>query len=171
MLKFVPVLVLITTGAIAAPLTVMAQLQTAAVLSDLFWPGMSGPDHAILPVGGMGGGGTGGGMGGGGMTGGGMGGATAGGMGGMTGAPGSIGSGMAGGGMGSYGTVPAYDRATGFGGGVQPYGSNETSGDGAQSLQHYHCVTQHGQCSVASSSSLRPGATCGCLLGGQGKIK
>ena len=65
--KLVPVLVLIAIGAIAAPLPVMAQLRTAAALSGLSSPGMLGPDHAILLVGGMGGGGTGGGMAGGGM--------------------------------------------------------------------------------------------------------
>ena len=174
--KLVPVLVLIATGAIAAPLPVMAQLRTAAALPGRSSSGMFGPDHAILLVGGMGGGGTGGGMAGGGMTGGGMtgggmGGAIGGGMGGMTGAPGGMGGGVTGGSMGSYGGTPAYGNATGYSGGVQPYGGSETSGEGAQSSQHYRCVAQHGQCSVASTGSLRHGSTCSCLFGGQGKIQ
>jgi hypothetical protein len=179
--KLIPVLVLIAIGAIAAPLPVMAQLRTAAALPGLSSSGMFGPDHAILLVGGTGGGGmagggttgggmAGGGMTGGGMTGGGMGGMTGGGMGGMTGAPGGMGGGATGGSVGSYGGTPPYGGATGYSG-VQPYGGSETSGEGAQSSQHYRCVAEHGQCSVASTGSLRHGSTCSCLLGGQGKIQ
>jgi hypothetical protein len=179
--KLVPVLVLIAIGAIAAPLPVMAQLRTAGALPGLSSSGMFGPDHAILLVGGTGGGGmagggttgggmAGGGMTGGGMTGGGMGGMTGGGMGGMTGAPGGMGGGATGGSVGSYGGTPPYGSATGYSG-VQPYGGSETSGEGAQSSQHYRCVAEHGQCSVASTGSLRHGSTCSCLLGGQGKIQ
>jgi len=90
------------------------------------------------------------------MTGGGMGGTTGVGMGGMTG------RGM--GGTNGYSNVP--------GGGGDSYGRSETTGDGAQSPQYYHCITQHGQCSVsAAAGALRSGASCTCLFGGKGKIK
>jgi len=96
----------------------------------------------------------------GGMTGGGMGGMTGGGMGGMTGR--GMGGGI--GGTNGYSNVP--------GGGGDPYGRSETTGDGAQSPQYYHCITQHGQCSVsAAAGALRSGASCTCLFGGKGKIK
>src|SRR6516225_8091352 len=87
---------------------------------------------------------------------GGMGGGTGGGMGGMTG------RGM--GGTNGYSNVP--------GGGGDSYGRSETTGDGAQSPQYYHCITQHGQCSVSAAvGALRSGASCTCLFGGKGKIK
>jgi len=132
--------------------------------------GMTGGGMGGMTGGGMGGM-TGGGMGG--MTGGGMGGMTGGGMGGMTG--GGMG-GMTGGGMGGMtgGGTPAYGGAAGFGdtpgGGYQWNGSSYASGEGQQ--QYYHCIAQHGQCSVASSpGSLRRGASCTCLFGGRGKIR
>ena len=91
---------------------------------------------------------------------GGMGGGTGGGMGGMTGR--GMGGGI--GGTNGYSNVP--------GGGGDPYGRSETTGDGAQSPQYYHCITQHGQCSVsAAAGALRSGASCTCLFGGKGKIK
>ena len=83
-----------------------------------------------------------------------------GGMGGMTGR--GMGGGI--GGTNSYSNVP--------GGGGDPYGGSETTGDGAQSPQYYHCITQHGQCSVsAAAGARRSGASCTCLFGGKGKIK
>ena len=91
---------------------------------------------------------------------GGMGGGTGGGMGGMTGR--GMGGGI--GGTNGYSNVPS--------GGGDPYGRSETTGDGAQSPQYYHCITQHGQCSVsAAAGALRSGASCTCLFGGKGKIK
>ena len=135
--------------------------------------GMGGGTGGGMATGGggagmTGGGVTGGGMTGGGMTGGGMGGMTGGGMGNMTG------GGMTGG-MG-YTIGPAVGGATGYGaapsGGGDPYGRSETAADPPPSTQYYHCVTQHGQCSVSSASgSLRSGASCTCLFGGKGKIK
>ena len=131
--------------------------------------GMTGGGMGGMTGGGMGGM-TGGGMGG--MTGGGMGGMTGGGMGGMTGGGmgGTTGGGMGGmtgrgmGGTNGYSNVP--------GGGGDSYGRSETTGDGAQSPQYYHCITQHGQCSVsAAAGALRSGASCTCLFGGKGKIK
>jgi hypothetical protein len=165
--KLVPVLVLIATAPVAVRVPVAAELRSAGTLSNPSAVGVSGADAAVVFVGGMGGGGAGGGMGGGGMTGGmGGGGMTGGGMGGggMTGYGGIPGSG-AGGGMTGYGGMPSY----GVG---RPYGGDETSGGGAPPTQSYHCVTQSGQCTVTSSpGALRPGMSCGCLIGGRGKIK
>jgi len=107
--------------------------------------------------------------GGGGGTGGGMGGTTGGGMGGMTG--GGMGN-MTGGGMTGRGVdgTTGYREAPASGG--DPYGRSETTADPPQPPQYYHCVTQHGQCSVSSAlGSLRSGASCSCLFGGKGKIK
>jgi len=127
-------------------------------------------------TGGMGGGAATGGMGGGAMTGGMGGGAMTGGMdgGAMTGGMG--GGAMTGGGIGGItgGGAPAYGGAAGFGdtpgGGYQWNGSSYARGEGQQ--QYYHCIAQHGQCSVASSpGSLRRGASCTCLFGGRGKIR
>ena len=127
-------------------------------------------------TGGMGGGAATGGMGGGAATGGMGGGAATGGMGGgaMTGGMG--GGAMTGGGIGGItgGGAPAYGGAAGFGdtpgGGYQWNGSSYARGEGQQ--QYYHCIAQHGQCSVASSpGSLRRGASCTCLFGGRGKIR
>jgi hypothetical protein len=56
------------------------------------------------------------------------------------------------------------------GGGNQWNGSSYASGEGRQ--QYYHCIAQHGQCTVTSSPGLlRHGASCTCLFGGRGKIR
>jgi hypothetical protein len=167
--KLVPVLMLIATAPIALRASVAGETRWLGPLSGPSMAGSIGPDGVVL-IGGMGGGSTGGGMTGGGMggmTGGGMGGMTGGGMGGMTG--GGMG-GMTGGGMGGItGGGRPGDGAPSSGVG-QSYGGGETSGGDAQ--QYYHCITQHGQCTVASPpGSLRHGVSCSCLKGGPGKIK
>jgi hypothetical protein len=121
------------------------------------------PDGAITFVAGMNGGGMmGGGMPNGGMMGGGM---ANGGMmgGGITGTPN---------GVSGYGGPPAYSNAPVSAGDAQSYDGSGSSVEAAQSTKIYHCVTRHGQCAVDSSlGSLRHGASCGCLLGGPGKIQ
>ena len=153
MYKLVPVLVLTAVAGVSIPVPVVAAQRLMAPLSGPSAADTVVPQAALVLVGGMGGGAATGGMGGG-MRGGGMGG---GGMGGMTG-----------------GGTPAYGGAAGFGdtpgGGYQWNGSSYARGEGQQ--QYYHCIARHGQCSVASSpGSLRRGASCTCLFGGQGKIK
>src|SRR6516164_2924885 len=171
--KLLPLLALIVTGLISVDRPGVAESRFAVSLPSPLATDMAAPDATVVLVGGMGGG-TGGVMGGmtcgvmGGMTGGGMGGMTGGGMGGMTGGGmgGMTGRGMGGGigGTNGYSNVPS--------GGGDPYGRSETTGDGAQSPQYYHCITQHGQCSVsAAAGALRSGASCTCLFGGKGKIK
>jgi hypothetical protein len=118
--------------------------------------GIAAPGGAFRLVGGMGGGG-GMGMGGGGgvgMGGGGFGGMMGGGMGAM------------GGGVPGYGAVPG-------GGADQPYGGGGSTGAaGTQPVQYFQCVTQYGQCPLASSlGSFRSGGACTCSNGHQGKIK
>ena len=177
MYKLVPVLVLTAVAGVSIPVPVVAAQRLMAPLSGPSAADTVVPQAALVLVGGMGGGAATGGMGdgmrGGGMGGGGMGGMTGGGMGGMTG--GGMG-GMTGGGMGGMtgGGTPAYGGAAGFGdtpgGGYQWNGSSYAIGEGQQ--QYYHCIARHGQCSVASSpGSLRRGASCTCLFGGQGKIR
>src|SRR6516162_2027149 len=163
--KLLPLLGLVATASIWVGRPAVAESRFTGPLPSPLATDVAGPDAAVVLVGGMGGG-TGGGMGGmtgggmGGMTGGGMGGRTGGGMGGMTGR--GMGGGI--GGTKGYGNVPS--------GGGDPYGRSETTGDGAQSPQSYHCITQHGQCSVsAAAGALRSGASCTCLFGGKGKIK
>jgi hypothetical protein len=180
--KLIPVSVLIAATAVFYDAAIAAQLRFAPPQDHAWTTDASGYRDTILLVGGMGGGtaggmGTAGGTGGmtgggmGGMTGGGMGGMTAGGMGGMNGGgmgnmPGGGMTGMSGRGMGDatgYGTPSA---------GGDPYGGSQTAADPPQSTQYYHCVTQHGQCSVSSTpGALRSGASCSCLFGGKGKIK
>ena len=143
MYKLVPVLVLTAVAGVSIPVPVVAAQRQMAPLSGPSAADTVVPRAALVLVGGMGGGG--------------MGRMTGGGMGGMTG-----------------GGTPAYGGAAGFGdtpgGGYQWNGSSYASGEGQQ--QYYHCIARHGQCSVASSpGSLRRGASCTCLLGGQGKIK
>jgi len=168
--KLVPIVVLIATASTFCHATVAAELRFASPEDHASAIDVSGYGGAILPVAGMGGGATGGGMtGGGGGTGGGMGGTTGGGMGGMTG--GGMGN-MTGGGMTGRGVdgTTGYREAPASGG--DPYGRSETTADPPQPPQYYHCVTQHGQCSVSSAlGSLRSGASCSCLFGGKGKIK
>jgi len=157
--KLVPIVVLIATASTFCHATVAAELRFASPEDHASAIDVSGYGGAILPVAGMGGGATGGGMGG--TTGGGMGGMTGGGMGNMTG------GGMTG--RGVDGTT-GYREAPASGG--DPYGRSETTADPPQPPQYYHCVTQHGQCSVSSAlGSLRSGASCSCLFGGKGKIK
>ena len=171
--KLIPVSVLIAATAVFYDAAIAAQLRFAPPQDHAWTTDASGYRDTILLVGGMGGG-TGGGMGTaggtGGITGGGMGGMTADGMGGMTGGMGNVPgggmTGMSGRGMGDttgYGTPSA---------GGDPYGSSQTATDPPPSTQYYHCVTQHGQCSVSSTpGTLRSGASCACLFGGKGKIK
>ena len=167
--KLLPLLGLVATASIWVGRPAVAESRFTGPLPSPLATDVAGPDATVVLVGGMGGG-TGGGMGG--MTGGGMGGMTGGGMGGMTGGGmgGTTGGGMGGmtgrgmGGTNGYSNVP--------GGGGDSYGRSETTGDGAQSPQYYHCITQHGQCSVsAAAGALRSGASCTCLFGGKGKIK
>jgi hypothetical protein len=189
--KFVPVVMLIAISSIFCWPPVAAERALTTLHDRTSATDNSNYGGAILLVGGMGGGGTNGGMGGmtggmggmtgggmGGMTGGGMGGMTGGGMGGMTGGMGGMtGGNMTGmtGGMGGMtggdvGSATGYSNAPG--GGANPYGRSETAADGPQRPQPYHCVTQHGQCSVSSAlGPLRSGASCTCLFGGKGKIK
>ena len=119
----------------------------------------------ILLIGGMTGGGTNGGM-----TGGGMNGGMTGGMnGGMNG---GMGGGTAGAGFGGIGGDQPDFSAAPAGTPGQSYGGEPTTNGGPQTTQNYQCVTQQGHCSVQGSpGSLRHGASCGCLLGGPGKIK
>ena len=155
--KLLPLLGLVATASIWVGRPAVAESRFTGPLPSPLATDVAGPDATVVLVGGMGGG-TGGGMGG--MTGGGMGGMTGGGMGGMTGR--GMGGGI--GGTNGYSNVPS--------GGGDPYGRSETTGDGAQSPQYYHCITQHGQCSVsAAAGALRSGASCTCLFGGKGKIK
>src|SRR6516164_3014651 len=147
--KLVPIVVLIATASTFCHATVAAELRFASPEDHASAIDVSGYGGAILPVAGMGGGATGGGMaGGGGGAGGGMGGTTGGGMGGMTG--GGMGN-MTGGGMTGRGVdgTTGYREAPASGG--DPYGRSETTADPPQPPQYYHCVTQHGQCSVSSA--------------------
>ena len=149
MYKLVPVLVLTAVAGVSIPVPVVAAERLMAPLSSAADTVV--PQAALVLVRGMGGG------------------AATGGMGGMTG-------GMTGGGIGAItgGGAPAFGGAAGFGdtpgGGYQWNGSSYARGEGQQ--QYYHCIARHGQCSVASSpGSLRRGASCTCLFGGQGKIR
>ena len=147
MYKLVPVLVLTAVAGVSIPVPVVAAERLMAPLSSAADTVV--PQAALVLVGGMGGDAATGGMGGGAMTGGGIGGITGGG-------------------------APAYGGAAGFGdtpgGGYQWNGSSYARGEGQQ--QYYHCIAQHGQCSVASSpGSLRRGESCTCLFGGRGKIR
>jgi len=173
--KLAAVLMLIAAGPITSPVPAVAQLLPAAPLSNLSSAEVSGFKNAIILAGGMTGGGmTGGGMTGGGMTGGGM---TGGGMtgGGMTG--GGMTGGMSGGGitgmpgiLPGYADLPIYGGVTGDPGAGQSYGTNGTGA--SRSRKIYHCVTPSGRCAVDSTfGALRKGDSCGCLLGGPGKIQ
>jgi len=201
MYKLAAVLMLIAVGPITSPVPAVAQLLPAAPPSNLSSAEVSGFKNVIILAGGMTGGGmtgggmtgggmtgggmtgggmTGGGMTGGGMTGGGMtgGGMTGGGMtgGGMTGG-GMTGGGMTGGGMtGMPGVLPGYadlpinGGVTGDTGAGQSYGTNGPST--SRSRKIHHCVTPSGRCAVDSTfGALRKGDSCGCLLGGPGKIQ
>jgi len=154
--KLAPVLMLMAAGSIVIPVAAVAQLLPAAPLSNLSSAEASGFKNAIILAGGM----TGGGMTGGGMTGGGM---TGGGMtgGGMTGLPGVL---------PGYADLPIYSGVTGDTGAGQAYGTNGTGA--SRSRKIYHCVTPSGRCAVDSTfGALRKGDSCGCLLGGPGKIQ
>ena len=149
MYKLVPVLVLTAVAGVSIPVPVVAADRLMAPLSSAADTVV--PQAALVLVRGMGGG------------------AATGGMGGMTG-------GMTGGGIGAItgGGAPAFGGAAGFGdtpgGGYQWNGSSYASGEGRQ--QYYHCIAQHGQCTVTSSPGLlRHGASCTCLFGGRGKIR
>jgi len=90
-----------------------------------------------------------------------------GGMGGRA-ATGGMGGGAMTGGMGGGAMTGGMGGMTG--GGNQWNGSSYASGEGRQ--QYYHCIAQHGQCTVTSSPGLlRHGASCTCLFGGRGKIR
>ena len=144
-------LVLIAAGAIGTTALAAPQLAPVAGLSALAAAGR--PDGAITFVAGMNGGGMmGGGMANGGMMGGGI-----------TGTPN---------GVSGYGGPPAYSNAPVSPGDAQSYDGSGSSVEAAQATKSYHCITRHGQCAVDSSlGSLRRGASCGCLLGGPGKIQ
>ena len=163
--KLAAVLMLIAAGPITSPVPAVAQLLPAAPLSNLSSAEVSGFKNAIILAGGTTGGGmTGGGMTGGGMTGGGMtGGGMTGGMsgGGITGMPGIL---------PGYADLPIYGGVTGDPGAGQSYGTNGTGA--SRSRKIYHCVTPSGRCAVDSTfGALRKGDSCGCLLGGPGKIQ
>jgi hypothetical protein len=172
MQRLFPILGLITAVAIGTPVPAMPQLAPAIALSVLPAPGVPRFDNAIALVAGMNGGGMmGGGVPGGGMMGGGVPG------GGMMGG-GVPGGGMMGGGTGTpngvagYGNPPAYSNAPVSTNDAQSYDSDGTGTEAGQAARSYHCVTRHGQCAVdASSGPLQHGASCGCLLGGPGKIQ
>ncbi len=155
MRKLLPVLVLITAASIAGRGPAAAEVRSAGHLLGPSSASIPGPGGTFVLVGGIGGGG--GGMG---MGGGGIGGMMGGGM------PGGN-MGAAGGGVPGYGAMPS-------GGAGQPYGGGDTTGGeaGAQPVQYHQCVTQYGQCSLASSpGSVRSGGACTCSNGHQGKIK
>jgi hypothetical protein len=170
MRKLLPILVLITTASIAGRGPIAAEVRSAGhLLSPSSSDGIATPGGAFRLVGGMGGGGGGMGMGGGG---GGMG---MGGGGGMGGGPGGMmGGGMSGGGMGAPGGgIPGYGTMPSSGAGL-PYGGVDTtdSAAGGQPVQYFQCVTQYGQCSLASSpGAIRSGGACTCTNGHRGKVK
>jgi hypothetical protein len=117
---------------------------------------MAGGREGGMTGGGMTGGGMTGGMGGGGMTGG-MGGV------GITGMPGAL--------PGNT-DLPVYSGVSSDTAGSQSYRTNEPDATHARSRKIYHCVTRHGRCTVDSTfDSPRKGDSCGCLLGGPGKIQ
>jgi hypothetical protein len=152
MRKLLPILVLITTASIAGRGAAAAEVRSAGHLLSPSTASFAAPSSAFMLVGGTGGGGMGGGGMGGGMMGGGM--------------P-SGGMGAVGGGIPGYGAMPS-------GGAGLPYGGGDTT-DGAaggQPVQYFQCVTQYGQCSLASTpGSVRSGGACTCTNGHRGKIK
>jgi len=151
MYKLAAVLMLIAVGPITSPVPAVAQLLPAAPPSNLSSAEVSGFKNVIILAGGM----TGGGMTGGGMTGGGMTG------GGMTGMPGVL---------PGYADLPINGGVTGDTGAGQSYGTNGPST--SRSRKIHHCVTPSGRCAVDSTfGALRKGDSCGCLLGGPGKIQ
>ena len=150
MYKLAAVLMLIAVGPITSPVPAVAQLLPAAPPSNLSSAEVSGFKNVIILAGGM----TGGGMTGGGMTGGMSGG-------GITGMPGIL---------PGYADLPIYGGVTGDPGAGQSYGTNGTGA--SRSRKIYHCVTPSGRCAVDSTfGALRKGDSCGCLLGGPGKIQ
>ena len=152
MRKWARALLLIGAGLIVTSVPAVSPILPAAAFSNFSAVGITGSNNGIVFAG-DGGGGMGGGMMGGGMNTGDMGGRA-------TGVPGGISD------------PPAYGGATGSAGGGQSYGSNGTSAGGARPAKTYHCVTRNGRCAVDSSlGPLRSGASCGCLLGGPGKIQ
>jgi hypothetical protein len=167
MRKLLPILVLITTASIAGREPAAAEMRSSGHLLSPSTASFGAPSGAFMLVGGMGGGGGGMGTGGGGGMGGGMG--TGGGMGGsmMGGGMSSGGMGAAGGGIPGYGTMPSSGAGL-------PYGGVDTT-DGAaggQPVQYFQCVTQYGQCSLASSpGAVSSGGACTCTNGHRGKIK
>jgi hypothetical protein len=182
--KLTALFMLIAAGPIASSVPAVAQILRTAPLFGPLTAGMPGFDHGVFLVGGMGGGMMGSAVVGGGMTGGadggmtgGMGGGMTGGMGGgMTGGgmTGGMGGGVTGmpGGLPGYADLPIYGGVTGDNGGGQSYGTNRTSPTSTRSRKIYHCVTANGRCTVDSTfGAPRKGASCGCLLGGPGKIQ
>ena len=164
MRKLLPILVLITTASIAGSGPAAAEMRSSSHLLSPSSASFGASSGALVLVGGMGGGGMGMGMGmgGGGGMGGGMGGGGPGSM--MGGGMSSGGMGAAGGGIPGYGTMPS-------GGAGLPYGGGDTT-DGAaggQPVQYFQCVTQYGQCSLASSTgAVRSGGACTCTSGHRG---
>jgi hypothetical protein len=167
MRKLLPILVLITTASIAGSGPAAAEMRSSSHLLSPSSASFGAPSGAFVLVGGMGGGGMGMGMGmgGGGGMGGGMGGGGPGSM--MGGGMSSGGMGAAGGGIPGYGTMPS-------GGAGLPYGGGDTTdgATGGQPVQYFQCVTQYGQCSLASSTgAVRSGGACTCTNGRRGKVK
>ena len=143
--KLAAVLMLIAAGPITGPVPAVAQLLPAAPLSNLSSAEVSGFKNAIILAGGMTGGGMTRGMNGGGIT----------------GMPGVL---------PGYADLPIYGGVTGDTGAGQSYGTNGTGA--SRSRKIYHCVTPSGRCAVDSTfGALRKGDSCGCLLGGPGKIQ
>ena len=141
MYKLAAVLMLIAVGPITSPVPAVAQLLPAAPPSNLSSAEVSGFKNVIILAGGMTGGG---------MTGGGM-----------TGMPGVL---------PGYADLPINGGVTGDTGAGQSYGTNGPST--SRSRKIHHCVTPSGRCAVDSTfGALRKGDSCGCLLGGPGKIQ
>ena len=170
---------LIAAGLIANPVAAVAQILRAPAVSRPPTAAMPNINHGVFAVGGMtvdrmaggmsggmDGGMTGSGMTGGAMMGGGMaGGGMTGGMGGggITGMPGAL--------PGNT-DLPVYNGVSGDTAGGQSYRTNETNATDSRSRKIYHCVTRHGRCAVDSTfDAPRKGDSCGCLLGGPGKIQ
>jgi hypothetical protein len=159
MRKLLPILVLITTASIAGRGPAAAEMRSSGHLLSPSSASFGAPSGAFMLVGGMGGGG--GGMG-------------AGGGGGMGGPGGMMGGGMSDGGTGAPGGgIPGFETMPSSGAGL-PYGGGDTT-DGAaggQPVQYFQCVTQYGQCSLASSpGAVSSGGACTCTNGHRGKIK
>jgi len=170
--KLLPLLPLIVTASISLARPAAAEWWLAGPLADRFATDMAGPDAAIVPVAGKGGGGMGGGamsggmgggsetggMGGGTTTGGMSGGSATGGMGGST-TTGGMGGGTPTGGM-SGSTTTGGTSGVGMSNNPAPgFGTNSSGGSPDNSAQPsyytYQCATPGGGCSIVAPASLR----------------